>query len=340
MASGPHAAVEMRRYLASAAALLLLCASCRAEELRGKIIRASGQQAEIKLESALQPSVGDKTTVYFRLPVVDEEVLVGTGKVTSVTGEVVSAAIDDLKGTLQKDQLVRIDAKPKSSSQKTALATPSPTRSPVYTPPPDYVAKLGTAASYNCDDGSGDTLSDNSNNGRPMKLHGGLTFAAGKKGTALNFHDSVNFYAIREQDDTIFNLSDRDFTIELYGNFRAFAHEQVLLEKFSGKAGPGWTLTLLERTKLHFFAEGAGAFTAPVQLKPGQWYRLAVERRSSRLQMFVNDAVVLDQPIKGAITDSPNPLLLGRRNQQDGRGFPVNGLIDDIRIDVVPPRRE
>ena len=332
----------MKRYLASAAALLLLGVSCPAEELRGRIVRASGQQAEIKLESAGLPGVGDKTTIYFRLPVVDEEVLVGTGKVTSIAGEVVTATIDDLKGTLQKDQLARIESqKPSAQSSSLPMTTgPSPARSPISTPPPGYVPKLGPAASYNCDEGSGTILTDNSNNGRSMKLFGGLKFAPGKTGQALNFTDSVALFAKREKDDTIFNFGDRDFRIELQVNFRAFAHEQVLLEKFSGKAGPGWTFTLLDKTKLHFFSQGAGAFTAAVNLKPNQWYRLAVERRESRLQIFVDDTVVLDRPINGAIVASTNPLLLGRRNEQDGRGFSVNGLIDDVRIDVVPPRRE
>jgi hypothetical protein len=308
----------------------------RAEKISGTLSEASGTEATITIESELAPAVGDEVTIYFKLPGAEDEVIVGTGKVTSVAGKLVKATIDQLNGPLQKSQFARID----STSRPVTSTTPSTTtRSPVYTPPP-YTPKLGTAAAYNCDDGSGDVLSDTSNNGRAMKLRGGLSFAEGKQGEALNFKDSPKLSAIREKDDTILNFAERDFSIELYANFRAFAHEQVLLEKFSGKAGPGWTFTLLDKTKLHFFSQGGGAFTAPVNLSPNKWYRLAVERRGSQLRIFVDDAVVLDQQINGAIVPSTNPLLLGRRNEQDGRAFPVNGLIDDIRIDVVPPKRE
>jgi len=34
----------------------------------------------------------------------------------------------------------------------------------------------------------------------------------------------------------------------------------------------------------------------------------------------------------GTITASPNPLLLGKRNPQDGRNFPVDGRLDEVAI--------
>lgn len=319
-----------------------MAGTIRADSIGGKVTAVAGNEATVSISSGTQPAPGDAVVIYFQLPGVEEEVLVGTGKVASITGGIVKVRIDDLKGTLQKDQLARIEAaNPQPTSPiPSSSAAPPPARSPVYTPPRDYVPKIGTAASYNCDEGTGDILNDNSNNGRPMKLYGGLKFADGKTRKALDFKDSAKLYARREKDDTILNFADRDFTIELSCNFRSFPHEQVLLEKFSAKAGPGWTLTLLERTKLHFYAQGAGAFTAGVNLKPNQWYRFTVARRGSRLEMSVDEAVLVDEPISGSVVPSPNPLLLGRRNEQDGRGFPVNGLIDDIRIDVVPPRRE
>ena len=326
----------MNRKTAIPAALIFFLAGIlRAETIAGKISDARGDGATVVVEANLLPVVGDAVTIYFMLPGVDEEVLVGTGKVTSIKGELVNVTVDNLKGTLQKDQLARIDSKNPQPKGSTTPSSPpiSPALAPVATPPP-YTPQLAVAASYNCDEGAGDTLTDNSNNGRPMKLRGGLGFSAGKTGKALNFRDSTKLFASRESDDAILNFAERDFRIESECNFRAFAHEQVLVEKFSGRGGPGWTLTVLDKTKLHFYSQGAGAFTAAVNLKPNQWYRLAVERRGGRFQMFVDDAVVLDQPMKGAITASPNPLLLGRRNEQDGRGFPLNGMIDEIRIAV------
>jgi hypothetical protein len=59
-----------------------------------------------------------------------------------------------------------------------------------------------------------------------------------------------------------------------------------------------------------------------------------VQRRTSRLKIFVDEAAVLDQPIRGFITASANPLLVGRRNQEDGRSFPVNGALDELQIEV------
>ena len=309
--------------------------------LNGIVAETGEKTVRVTLEGEIEPGIGDSATIYFNLPGVEDEVIVATGKVAKVEALFATIAIEERHASPEKGHLVKIrsaNPQPKQISPPSpvASATPSPTRGPVYTPPPDYVPKLDLAVQYPCDEGSGDTLTDTSN-GRPMKLYGGLGFSAGKSGKALNFRDSAKLFARRESDDPILNFAGRDFRIELDCNFRMFAHEQVLLEKFSGKAGPGWTLTVLDKTKLHFFSHGAGAFTAAVNLKPNQWYRLAVERRGERLQMIVGDAVVLDQPMQGAITPSPNPLLLGRRNEQDGRGFPMNGLIDEVRIAVASP---
>ena len=52
-----------------------------------------------------------------------------------------------------------------------------------------------------------------------------------------------------------------------------------------------------------------------------------------RVGLFVDGVAIATADVGGTeISDSPNGLLVGMRNQGDGRGFFHNGLIDDVAI--------
>lgn len=121
-----------------------LAAGAIAVELTGHVTAAANNTAQIAVDGNSVPSPGDAATIYFKLPGTDDEVLVGTGKVTEVAADFVTVKIEDAKGTPAKDQLVRIESanpKPKSA---VAIATPIPrTPEPPLIPsstprPPDY----------------------------------------------------------------------------------------------------------------------------------------------------------------------------------------------------------
>jgi Tfp pilus assembly protein PilF len=121
-----------------------MAAGAIAVELTGHVTAAANNTAQIIVDGNSVPSPGDAATIYFKLPGTDDEVLVGSGKVTEVAADSVTVKIEDAKGSAQKDQFVRIvseNPKPKSS---VAIATPIPGTPerpliPSSTPrPPDY----------------------------------------------------------------------------------------------------------------------------------------------------------------------------------------------------------
>jgi len=57
-----------------------------------------------------------------------------------------------------------------------------------------------------------------------------------------------------------------------------------------------------------------------------------LRRTGSRLDLFHNGSVAGTFTINGSITDTDMPLLIGKRNSLDGRGFPMNGRVDEVAI--------
>jgi hypothetical protein len=87
---------------------------------------------------------------------------------------------------------------------------------------------------------------DQSGNGRDLGLAGGVGFAQGLFGQALDLHDNGKQYAARPSDDSVYDFGSSDFTVQVWVNFNTTTgREQTLIEKWVGAAGPGWTLTKL-----------------------------------------------------------------------------------------------
>ena len=97
-----------------------------AAELAGTVSAGFAGGAEIQIEGELVPSAGDAATIYFKLPGGNDEVVVGTGKITSVAGAVATVKLDDSSVTPQKDQSARITS---ANPQKRSAAA-SPTAAP------------------------------------------------------------------------------------------------------------------------------------------------------------------------------------------------------------------
>jgi hypothetical protein len=110
------------------AALLGCSAIAVGAEIRGTVQTASGETATIAIEGESAPNVGDPVEIFFKLPGADEEISVGSGKVTAVNADIVEAKIEKATGTVSKDQLVRINSQNRQK-RTAALSTPAQTQS-------------------------------------------------------------------------------------------------------------------------------------------------------------------------------------------------------------------
>lgn len=184
-------------------------------------------------------------------------------------------------------------------------------------------------------DGNG---TDASGNGRNVGLFGGVGFAPGLYGQALDLHADASQYAQRPVNDPVLNFGLNDFTIQVWVNFNSITSaEQTLLEKFANRTGPGWTISKVTRggqNELEFFADGAfGPLDSPPQvITTGTWHQLVVRTAGNKFDLFYDNSLIATTSSPDAITSTSNPLLIGKRNPQDGRDFPVDGRLDEIAI--------
>jgi len=198
---------------------------------------------------------------------------------------------------------------------------------------PGVASLTDDLAAYYHFDGSG---VDSSGNGLNLNLVGEAGFAPGLIGQALGLSGNLNQYAQMSAgvDDSALNFGGGNFTIQAWVNFNQISSEQTLLEKFSGSGGPGWTLTTPGGDSFQFYASPTVVlnFSPPGGISTGVWHDVTVLRSGSTFDMFLDDALVATASGSGAIPPSPNPLLIGRRNAQDGRGFAVDGRIDEVAM--------
>lgn len=190
---------------------------------------------------------------------------------------------------------------------------------------PDLLNNLEGYWPFNGDGADGSGL------GRTMLLEGEVGFDAGLFGQALDLPRDNSQYAIRPGDDSSYNFGSSDFTVQVWVNFNSTSGEQVLIEKFTGGGGPGWTFTKLSDNSLQFYGSSGGSLTLGTSISAGEWHQLVARRADGTLTLFHN-GVPLGGTGFGVIPDSVNPLLIGRRNSGDGRDFSLDGRLDEVGI--------
>ena len=168
---------------------------------------------------------------------------------------------------------------------------------------------------------------DASGHGYDLALAGNAGFASGQFGQALSLDGTGNQYASRPISDAAFNFGSGDFTIQGWADFATVGAPEILIEKFTGGSGPGWTLYALSGG-IEFY--NGGPVTASQALATNQWYQFAVEQSGGTLSLFVNGSLLASGTV--GTTISTDPLLIGRRNAGDGRACGLNGQIDDVAI--------
>ena len=192
-----------------------------------------------------------------------------------------------------------------------------------------------TLALYHFDEASGVTAADASGNGLNLSVAGGAGFGTGIFGNGLILPNSNSVYAARPASDAALDLASGDFTVELYAKFNHFAHEQTLIEKWMGNSGPGWTFTCINAHQVRFHLDTTVYLDVDPNLQPDTWYHLAAQRSGSEVSVWCNGVKLGAITFAGTATRTTMPLLIGRRNADDGRFFAVDGVMDEVRISSV-----
>jgi Concanavalin A-like lectin/glucanases superfamily/PEP-CTERM motif len=193
-------------------------------------------------------------------------------------------------------------------------------------------SKAASLTAYYPFDGNGN---DASGNGYNLTLYGGVGFASGLFGQALNPNGDDAQYAARPVSDSAFDFGSNNFTVSIWVNFNSTSGEQTMIEKWTGAGGPGWTLTKPSDNSLRFATsfDGSGILnSAPLTITAGVWNDIVVRRDGSSWTLDYDGQVVATATSAATIASSSNPLLIGRRDAGDGRDFSVNGRIDEAAI--------
>jgi hypothetical protein len=179
---------------------------------------------------------------------------------------------------------------------------------------------------------------DSSTHGRDLTVPAGASYGTGLFGQALLVGgNEANAPTRTPFDGGVFDFGLGDFTIQFWVNWAntaAASGEQILLEKFTGGNGPGWTLTRLSNAQLLFLGSGAGSVTtvSPPNIVLGNWQQFVARRSGTDLRLFHNGGSVAFTTLASGlpITAAPEPLLLGARD--GAQNFPLKGGADEVAI--------
>ena len=101
---------------------------------------------------------------------------------------------------------------------------------------------------------------------------------------------------------------DVSWTMEGWWYWNSNSGEQVLIEKFTGGTGPGWTLYKLNGGPIGLYSGSSGAFSNAIHtVTTGQWYHVAVCRDATtdRTRAFINGKLKVDSTC--LLYTSPSP---------------------------------
>lgn len=191
-----------------------------------------------------------------------------------------------------------------------------------------YLADLAGYYQFN---GNGD---DSSGNSRDLTLVGNPGFASGVFGQALSLYKDGSQFAQRPVSDPAFNFGSSNFTVQAWVNYNSTDTEQILVEKWSGAQGPGWTLTKMSNNAFRLDTGlGNVAVDTPVEaITTSSWHQIIAGRSGSTLSIYYDGILAATQSFIGSIGTNTNPLLIGRRDGDDLRDFSLNGRLDEIAI--------
>jgi len=188
-----------------------------------------------------------------------------------------------------------------------------------------------TIALWLCDEGSGQTLKDNSNNGHDGKLEGKTTWDTGKFGKALKLNGSPDRVVVPGSPDL---TGSSAMTVEFWVNAPKQADYHIPIAK--GVKGPGhWELYLLAGVgNFSSYIPDLGDFGGTQSVTDDQWHHCAMVWDGSSVTLYVDGKEVkkwtgLDG--KKIVADNQE-LNIGSLVE---KALWHTGLLDEIRISDV-----
>jgi Concanavalin A-like lectin/glucanases superfamily len=153
---------------------------------------------------------------------------------------------------------------------------------------------------------------------------GALYFTGGGSGKATAVADPV--FDFSSATTTGFAIAVRVYFTDLTG-------EQVIVEKFTGPSGPGWSLAKQGSGGLMFLASGfPGLYCGAATIALNTWHHIVVyndaANAASGARVYLDNVLQCGQArFSTSITASPNPLRIGQR---DSNMHQMKGHIDEL----------
>ncbi|MBI2542374.1 PGF-pre-PGF domain-containing protein [Candidatus Woesearchaeota archaeon] len=154
-------------------------------------------------------------------------------------------------------------------------------------------------------------------------------FSDKKFGKSSMSFDGTDDY-ITVSNSSIFDFNDNDFTIELWAKWKNTTGNQIIIEKFTGSTGPGWSFYKLSNLLEFYGCSNSRCIrTSTTILNTNVWYHIVVTRLGSTFAIY-RDGINIGTSINAnALTNSTTPLLIGTRNTNS---LFFNGSIDEVAI--------
>jgi hypothetical protein len=195
----------------------------------------------------------------------------------------------------------------------------------------------GMVGFWKFDEGSGTTISDSSGNGNTGGLGSGLAspgWVPGKIGSALSFDGSDDYASV--PDSPSLNITGNQFSISAWVNPRAQANP--FADIVSMRSGlltqyflwENWDSTTRQVDFATGLYNGTNVFVSSPKFHPlNQWYQVAAVYNGTRLRLFVDGNLEIDQRVTGNLLPLNMPVTIGFTPSFN---FHFNGTIDDVRI--------
>lgn len=173
---------------------------------------------------------------------------------------------------------------------------------------------------------------------RDLDVVGTANYVPGLIGSAAEFNGAPGRALQRPADDEAFQFgSTDDFTLMTWVKWNSVTGEQVVIEKFTPPAGPGWSLVKLSDNRLRFHYGGPPGLLVDtvdaLAAADSTWHQIVIRRRNRVLKVFWDGAeasLVVDpgDPIT-LLTPSTSPLRIGSRADTT---LNLDGAVDETAI--------
>ena len=195
----------------------------------------------------------------------------------------------------------------------------------------------GVVGFWKFDEGSGATISDSSGNGNSGMLASGLaspSWVPGRIGSALSFDGSDDSASV--PDSQSLNITGNQFSISAWVNPRAQSNPFAdIVSKRSGLLTQyflweNWDSATRQVDFATGLYNGTNVYVSSPTFHPlNQWYQVAAVYNGTRLRLFVDGSLEIDQRVTGNLLPLNMPVTIGFTPSFN---YYFNGTIDDVRI--------